>query len=142
MLDTEDIVQQVLVKSIRQLETMDGRERGFLAYVRTAVVNEIRNAIRAAKCRPHGDEVDEALPSADRGPLEQLLGKEKVEAFETALLQLPTREQELIIARIDLRMTWGDIAIQFGMPTADAARHATKRAIDRLAHFIAQAERP
>lgn len=133
LVDTDDIVQETLVNSLRHLDGLDHREHGFLHYVRTALRNRILNAVRDAKRRPGRGELDDNLISPAPSPIDEVIGREAEERFNDALERLDPVDREMIIARIELHMPWADIAIHFGKPSPSAARQATNRAIEKLA---------
>jgi RNA polymerase sigma factor (sigma-70 family) len=133
LLDTDDLVQETLVNTIRHLDRLDEREQGFLHYVRTALRNRILNAIRDAKRQPGQGDLDQNLVSPGFTPIDEIIGREAEHRFNEALDRLDPVLREMVIARIELRMTWADIAIHFGKPSPSAARNPTNRAIERLA---------
>ena len=59
--------------------------------------------------------------------------KRQVEGYEAALQRLPAGERELIIARVEMGLTYAELADAAGKPSADAARMAVTRALLRLA---------
>jgi RNA polymerase sigma-70 factor (ECF subfamily) len=65
--------------------------------------------------------------------LEAAIGAEAVEHYEAALQRLRGEERELIVARIELGLTYSELAGALGKPSADAARMAVGRALVRLA---------
>jgi RNA polymerase sigma factor (sigma-70 family) len=135
--DTEDLVQEALVGSIRRLPVFDNTERnGFLQYLKRAVMNRIRNEIRSARRRGVRASLDEAI--ADRAPLpiEQYLRREDERRYRRALAKLSPGDRELVIARVELQMTAQEIAMHTGRSTAAAARMATRRAILKLATLL------
>jgi len=109
------------------------RNEAVFAYFRKAVLNRIRDEIR----RPHRMEPlsDQALDEPDPGasPIEQAMGREAVEQFEAAFVQLSATDRDCIMARIELNLPYQDIADLMGKPSADAARIAVGRALARLA---------
>lgn len=63
-LDTEDIVQDALMKSVRRLETFAPEHEGaFCAYVCEALRNRLRDAMRRAIRRPPGQELSVEEPA-------------------------------------------------------------------------------
>src|SRR5512145_3132036 len=57
-LDTEDIVQDTLLQSVRRLDAFTPQhERAFCAYVCEALRNRLRDAVRRAVRRPAGEPV-------------------------------------------------------------------------------------
>lgn len=138
--DTDDLVQETLLRTFKQIEEFEPRGVGALqAYLRQAVFNRIRDELRRHGRRPamtdlEGLEVDSGL-----SPLERAIGREAVEQYEKALAKLTDGEREAIIARIEMGYTYPELAEALGKPTADAARKAAQRALVRLAEEMARA---
>lgn len=135
--DTDDLVQVTLVRVLRQIERFEyGGTGSFLAYLRSTLLNLLRNEIR--RVARHGDtlDVDEAcLVDGAASPLEQAIGRERLERYEAALESLPARARELVIMRLEFDMTYDDIAIEV-QSTPDAVRMAIKRAVESLAGVL------
>src|SRR5262245_47352354 len=74
-LDTEDIVQDTLMRSVRQLGAFTPQhERAFCAYVSQALRNRLRDAVRRAMTRPPGQALSTDMPADEPSPLEQAVG--------------------------------------------------------------------
>ena len=131
--DTDDIVQDVLLQSIRHLDGFDVRGRGaFQAYLREGILNRVRDAIRKAGRRPPRDALDGLEPDRGRSPLELAIGREALDRYERALSSLAHDDQEAIIGRIEMGYSYEELAGVLGRPTAEAARKAAQRALVRL----------
>jgi RNA polymerase sigma-70 factor (ECF subfamily) len=75
-LDTEDIVQDTLMQSVRRLDQFTPEdEHAFCAYVCQALRNRLRDVVRRAAARPSGDPLSPDEPAADPSPLEQAVGR-------------------------------------------------------------------
>lgn len=136
--ETQDLVQNAVMRAIPRLPTFQALHPGALqAFLRQAVANEIIDEIRKAQRRPAPVAVTDALPSHDASPLEQAIGREGFERYETALAQLAASDREAIIARMELQQSYEEVALALGKPTANAARVAVKRAIERLIRVMA-----
>ena len=134
LLDTSDLVQETLLRTFERLDRIEVRgPGGFQAYVRSAVLNRIRDEIRWAGRRPGPDGVDENLPSAEPTPLELAIGADLVARYERALASLSEEEQRLLHLRIELDYDYDEIATMTERPSRDAVRMALKRALGRLA---------
>lgn len=132
--DTQDLVQDTLISVFKQVDRFEPqREGAFQAYLRQAVMNRIRNAIRDRAARPDGTTIDEALPSGEGSPLERAIGLEQLERYEAALARLRSIDREAIIARVEMGCTYPEVAAMLDLPSADAARKAAQRALVRLA---------
>jgi RNA polymerase sigma factor (sigma-70 family) len=137
LLATEDIAQEVIARSLQRLGGFKSQERGsFLAYLKTAFMNRMRNEIRNAARRPKREEVQENIPDPAPSPIEQYLSREAEERYNAALKLLSADEQEMVIGRLELQMTYQELAIHTGKASPDAARMAVNRAIRKLATVL------
>jgi RNA polymerase sigma-70 factor (ECF subfamily) len=68
-----------------------------------------------------------------RSPLEEAIGRETMAAYEAALGRLRPEEREAIIGRLEMGLSYEELALALDKPTADAARKAAQRAILKLA---------
>ena len=66
-------------------------------------------------------------------PLEEAIGQQALDNYERALERLRPDERETIIARVEMGLSYEELAAVLGKPTADAARKAAQRAVIRLA---------
>lgn len=135
--ETKDIIQEAIVNSLRQLPAIESAE-GFFQYMKTSVKNLVLNAIRDSSRRKTDTGLDEALVDSGPSPIEVAIGKEKLARYERALEKLHADQRELVIARIEMEMSWAEIAIDYGFNSADAARVATSRIIKKLAVLIGE----
>lgn len=132
--DTEDLVQDAIVQTLRHLSHFDANGPGALhRYLRTAVMNKIRDELRRAHRRPPPEELDEEMASESPSPLLKAMGAETLAAYEAALDQLREEDQELIIGRVEWGLDYHQIAAAVGKPSAAAARVAVSRALLKLA---------
>jgi RNA polymerase sigma factor (sigma-70 family) len=137
--NTDDLVQDAFVRSLAHLRALKPRgPRTLFAYFRTIVLNQIRDYARRGGRRPGREELDaEQHPDRSASPLEQVLGQELLERYESALATLDDEDQELILAFVELRCSDRELAELFEKPSADAARMARGRALARLARAMA-----
>jgi RNA polymerase sigma factor (sigma-70 family) len=134
MLDTADLVQDTVIAALRTLDGFEARHQGALqAYLRQAVMNRIRDAIRYHGRRPQQVEMPANLVDAERSPLELAIGAENIERYEQALARLSPADKEAIIGRLELHYSYDELALSLDKPSAAAARMAVSRAIKRLA---------
>jgi RNA polymerase sigma-70 factor (ECF subfamily) len=139
LLDTGDMVQEVLLRSIRRLDTFEHRSTGgFHAYLRRGLTNRIRDEIRRAGRSPRVNALTEQEPDHAPSALEDLVGREQVQRYEEALTRLNPHDREAIIARIELGCSYPEVADTLGKPSADAARMAVGRALVRLAEEMSR----
>lgn len=134
MSDTDDLVQDTLVRSVANLPQFTPQGEGALqAYLRTAVMNRIRDEVRRRGRQPEPTALDPELAATSESPLEQAIGKELLDKYDRALDRLDPADQELIIARVEMGCSYAEIAESSGKASADAARMAVSRALVRLA---------
>jgi RNA polymerase sigma factor (sigma-70 family) len=133
-LDTEDIVQDTLMRSVRQLSAFTPQhERAFCAYVSQALRNRLRDAMRRATTRPASQPLSPEEPASDPSPLEQALGTQMLGRYDMALQRLREPDRELVVARVELGLDYEEIAGLLDKPSVTAARVAVSRALLRLA---------
>jgi RNA polymerase sigma-70 factor (ECF subfamily) len=140
--ETQDLVQNAVLKALPHLKTFEAEHPGALqAYLRRAVDNHIKDEIRKVKARPVAESLSSQQLDEGPSPLEVAIGREGVERYEAALKTLRDGDQQAIIARYELQQSYEEIAIALGKPSADAARMAVIRAIQNLLKSMA-ASRP
>jgi len=133
-LDTEDIIQDAMLRTFNQLEHFQPRGDGAMqAYLRQALRNRITDEVRKLQRRPKPTELDETQAAADASPLEETIGHEALERYERALECLSEADREAIVARVELCLPYDEIARNLGKSSPDAARMAVGRALVRLA---------
>lgn len=137
-MDTEDLVQEVMVGTIQNLENFENEHaNAFLAYLRQGIMRRVTNEVRNARVRRDHAESEASKPDAEHdpipSPLDDIVGKESLELYERSLEKLSPEEQDLIMARVELGLTYKEIALYTGRPSEDAVRMASRRALLKLA---------
>jgi RNA polymerase sigma-70 factor (ECF subfamily) len=130
--ETDDLVQVTLIRAIQHIDGFRSeREGALLAYLRRTLLNELRDEIRRSVRRPSGGAPAD-LP--DRSPtlLDEIIGRETIEAYEAALAALPETHQEAVILRLEFGYSYPQIAEATGSPSSNAARMTVSRALLRL----------
>jgi RNA polymerase sigma-70 factor, ECF subfamily len=136
LFDTSDLVQETLLQTLRGIDGIEVRgPGGFQAYVRSAVLNRIRDQIRWSRRRPAGEPLEMLVDRAP-SPIEQAVGSELLERYERALATLREGERELLHMRIELDFDYAEIMAMTGQPSTDAVRVALRRALARLAEAM------
>jgi RNA polymerase sigma factor (sigma-70 family) len=131
--DTQDLVQDAVIRALPRLKTFEARHPGALqAYLRMAITNHIRDEIRKVNTRPTPSELSDSHPDMGPSPLEQAIGGEALERYEAALATLRPADRDAIIARLELQQSYEEVAIALGKTSADAARMAVTRALKAL----------
>jgi RNA polymerase sigma factor (sigma-70 family) len=139
--ETQDLVQETVLQVFKRVEAFEPRGEGALqAYLRQAVMNRIRNEFRNKCRRPSFDDLDEQVPGDRTSPLEAAIRQEQLDRYETALSRLSEQERDLIIARVEVGLTYEEMAEALGKPSWNAARMATARALLRLAEELKRGE--
>jgi RNA polymerase sigma-70 factor (ECF subfamily) len=136
--NTDDLVQDAFVRSLTRLRTLELQgPHSLFAYLKTIMLNQIRDYARAGGRRPKQEllEPDEHQ-NRDPSPLEQVLGAEVLERYHAALATLSDEDQEIVLAFVELRCTDKELAELLEKPSADAARMARGRALARLARAM------
>jgi RNA polymerase sigma factor (sigma-70 family) len=137
-LDTADLVQDTVISALRHLDRFEARRQGALqAYLRQAVVNRVRDLARRDRCRPASTSLPDDLVDDGLSPLERVIGTENQARYVAALNTLSERDRDAIVGRIQLQHSYEQLAVVLGTPTANAARAAVGRAMNRLAQALA-----
>lgn len=132
--DTSDLVQETITRTFQQIERFDVRGEGALqAYLRQALMNGIRDELRRSARRPLQREIDPAHPDGGASPLEEAVGRQLLERYERALAELKPEDREAIVGRVEMSLSYQELAAALGKPSANAARMAVERALVRLA---------
>lgn len=132
--DTEDVVQEAVLQTFKNLKTFEARGEGALqAYLRQAVMNRIRDHIRRVSRRPSAVDLDSQQEDDSPSPLEEAVGREALARYEAALARLSDTDRELIIATVELGYSFEHLAEITDRASADAARRAARRALVKLA---------
>lgn len=143
LVDTCDVVQLAVVRTLGRLDAIDTSLRGsLLAYLRRAVLNQIRDEIRRAQRRPHPEGLSPDLPSPARDPLDHVISQETLDRYDAALALLPCDQQEAFMMRIEMDCGYREIAEALARPSAESARMLVRRAIQALAKLLKQPAAP
>lgn len=134
VVDTDDLVQETLMRTVEQLPRFEAKREGALqAYLRQAVHNKIVDEVRRARLRPGADGTPDERPDRSPSPLEEAIGAETLRRYEAGLARLAPIEREAIIVRVEMGASYEEAAASLGKPSADAARMAVARALVKLA---------
>src|SRR5262245_33786527 len=143
LVDTCDIVQLAIVRTLGRLDSIELSASGsLLAYLRRAVLNQVRDEIRRTQRRPQAETLSPELPSQERDPLEQVIGAQTLERYEAALLKLPPDQQEAFIMRMEMDCGYREIAASLCRPSAESARMLVRRAVQALAAHLQEVATP
>ena len=138
LVDTFDVVQDAALSTLRNLAAFTpDRPGAFMAYLREAVHSKIKDHARRVSRRPLVATLPEQQPDAGESPLDRAIGREQVERYEAALLRLPEGDRAVLVGRLELQQSYDELADILGKPTANAARSAFIRALERLVREMA-----
>jgi RNA polymerase sigma factor (sigma-70 family) len=135
--DTDDLVQDVLLRAFRRLDTFEHRGEGaFLAYLRQILLNAIRDQVRRAGQGRTSVPLDDSIADHSPSAIEQAIGGEQLERFERAVDRLPEEQRQAVILRIEFGYSNARIAEAMDRPSPDAARMLVTRALANLAKAL------
>jgi RNA polymerase sigma factor (sigma-70 family) len=141
LMSTDDLVQETFIRAMKGINRFEMRHDGALhGYLRQAIVNRVRDEVRRGKRSPAHTELNDQHADRDATPLEQAIGQEALERYEAALARLRTEEREAIVARVEMGLSYQEIAEALGKPSPEAARMAVSRALMRLAREMEPAD--
>jgi RNA polymerase sigma-70 factor (ECF subfamily) len=142
-MDTDDLVQETLLGTIKNLKNFRPRGDGALqAYLHTAMLNRVRDEIRKAARKARPVTLDTNEPDHRPSALQVTIDHEAYQRFLQALNELRKEDRQAIIARFELGQSWAEVADALAKPSRDAARVAVTRALRRLAEGMARAAEP
>ena len=141
--DTGDLVQVAIVRMLDRLEGFEPSFKGALAaYLRLAVLNQVRDEIRRARRRPSATSLSAALPWPGPDPLQQVIRDEERDRYDAALAGLPVEQQRAFLMRLEMDCSYREIAEALGRPSEEAARSLVRRAIAAMAAALRQRSAP
>ena len=135
--DADDLVQIVLMRALNRLPDLEARGAdSFLAYLHQILRNEIRSDLRKQRRRGEAVEIDDTIATDDDPVVAQVLGDEREQAYTCALRKLNPRQQEHIALRVELGMSFREIAARVG-GSADGARMTVTRGLRAMTEHLA-----
>ena len=139
-MNTDDIVQEVFLRSLAHVEGFEPRHPGAMtAYLRQAVLHRIRDEIRKAHRKPGRTEIRDDHPAGTPSPHQEAEAVELMESYEAALGRLSEDERAAIVARVELKLPYREVAELLDKPSEEAAQMAVSRALVRLAREMGRA---
>jgi RNA polymerase sigma-70 factor (ECF subfamily) len=137
-LQTQDLVQDTLMHVIQRLPSFNPRHEGaFQGYVRTTLWNRIRDLARHHSRTGAAVPIDGDIAADDWSPLDLAVGRETLDRYEAALERLRPEDKALIVARIEMRLPYNEMAAMFDKPSVAAVHMAVSRALVKLAEEMA-----
>ena len=108
--DTDDLVQDTLLGTVRRIGDFEVRGPGALqAYRREAILNRVRDELRRKGRLPEAVALESAEVDAGASPLEEAIGQEAVERYERALASLKPEEREAVIGRVEMGYSYEEL---------------------------------
>jgi RNA polymerase sigma-70 factor (ECF subfamily) len=136
-MDTGDVVQEAIVGVLRNLGELDGADQETLKrYLIVAIQNRICDEVRRAQIGEVTNGGTGRQPDTRPSPHEEAVEDEYQQQYRAALLQLSDDERRLLVGRIDLDLSYQELALATQRPSADAARAAARRAALHLARLM------
>jgi len=136
MLESQDVVQEALIKVVRRLKTLTFEtEEAFEKYVRTAVKRLVIDMDRARRRRPRREELTE-IPAPPSTLENDVFKREMRQRYRRALAHMRPAEQKALELWLE-DLSYAEIAALTGKQKSDAARIAVARAIKQLASIMA-----
>jgi RNA polymerase sigma factor (sigma-70 family) len=138
--DTGDLVQETLLRTIPNLEAFEPQQEGsLLRYLRRTLINRVRDQMRYAARHPAPAELTDAVVDAEASPLELTVNREDHRRYRAALTRLRAADRSAIVARIELGYSYEQLALTLRKTTPEAARLAVRRALLRLGNEMRRA---
>jgi len=132
--DTDDLVQDTVTATLAHLNGFkEHKDGGLHAYLRQSINNRIHDEIRRVRRRPLVESAGEDVAALTPSPLESAIGRDALARYERGLARLTVAEREAVIARVELGLSYPEIAASLDKPSTDAARMTVSRALLRLA---------
>jgi len=138
----DDLIQEVLIKALRGLRHFSPRDgASFQAYLRRALVNIVRDELRAVARAPLIMPLDELERSYTPSQLDRAIGRQAYARYRAALARLTPRARQAVVARLEHGASYQKVAGRIGCPNALAARAVVGRAVDRIIVLMTVADR-
>ncbi len=137
LMDTSDLVHETLLNAIQGLDDFEVRRPGaFQAYIRRGIHNRILDQLRWTVRRAGSSEISEDLVDPGHSPLENAIGADLLERYESARAQLQEDEQMFLHLRIELEFGYEEIAAIMDRPSGGAARMGVQRSLRKVARIM------
>jgi RNA polymerase sigma-70 factor, ECF subfamily len=137
-LESRDILQATLLKSLEHLDELTGKEtRSLMAWLARIAEHEIRDCAdfhhRQRRDAARESALDDAapLPALTRSALSRVILNEQAAQLETALESLSDSHREVIVLRKFEELSFAEIATRLGK-SEDACRMLLARAMTAL----------
>lgn len=132
----EDVVQDAFSGLYRRWAYLSDRDKA-LAYVRSAVFNACRSALRRARPELSAEPADDIGRPVQASAETAVIDEEERVAIMAALRRLPHRQREVLVLRFYLEMTDHEIAAEMGIG-ASTVRSTAHRALAALGRTLGE----
>lgn len=140
--DTWDLIQDACSGAITHLSDLDARDPAQVdCYLRRSIRNRILDEVRRAEIGEIASAEGLVVPDARPTPHDEAVESDERRRYRLALLRLDEEDQQLVVGRVDLRLSYEALTRATGRQSVEAARSATRRAMFRLAHEIGELEK-
>jgi RNA polymerase sigma factor (sigma-70 family) len=131
--ETEDLVQETLFNAVRNLHGFEMRdEHSLRAYMKSAVRNRVQDEIKRVCRHPVGDCLTDAMSTTEPSPMRRAIAREEFWRCRAALARLKPVDRRLILTALSEDLTFNELANRMKIRSADTARIALNRAVQRL----------
>lgn len=135
--ETSDLVQITLTRALAQVDRFQHHHEGaFLAYLRSALLNTMRNEIQRSLRHGETIPIDELHTAAPDSHLAQAIGQELLIDYERGLFELTPEWREAVLLRLEFGFSYAEIAAAMERPSEDAARMLVHRALAELRNHM------
>ncbi|MDJ0652665.1 MAG: sigma-70 family RNA polymerase sigma factor [Xanthomonadales bacterium] len=136
--ETDDLVQITLIRAMNHLERFENKRPGaFLAYLRTILMNVVRDEIRRTTRAPDRTSLEETQLASHTSPVEAVVGRDALESYERGLSKLSDEKRLAVVMRVEFDMDYDEIARELERPSVNATRMMVVRAIADLSEAMA-----
>jgi RNA polymerase sigma factor (sigma-70 family) len=134
MADTDDLVQVSMLRAFNNLDRFEANRPGaLLTYLRTILLNSIRDELRRSQRKPLGSTLEQSqYAHPEAGVLEQVIGQEVLDQYENALSGLTEKQRDAVILRLEFEMTYPEIAAELQVDSSDSVRMLVVRGLSEL----------
>ncbi len=137
--DVEGTVRRALLETPSRIGAYEPlHERGLHSYLRQILLSRLRDELRRGRAGSPRSGMPDAEGDLEQTLLEEAAGSTGVQAYEWALAKILPEDREAIVARIEMGLTYEELADALGEASAAAAREAAARSLVRLAEEIAR----
>ena len=139
MKGTEDLVQEVLLRTIRRLPVLNIPSAShFMGYLYRASINALRTECIHLSRRPAHEEIHSTLSDPTESPELHFDFEESLARFDRCMQKLSPKKRGLVATRIPGGKTLDEIQVEFGYKSREAARVAVFNATNQLLTLIAR----